>query len=103
MKQVSKRMAKGDIAVVNTDNSNGEGIHWVLAIKPNNTNNQFLFYDSYGKDVKTYNRYFEELKIIQDTKDREQKYQPYEKNCGQRAIASAMVYDKLGKDAFLKI
>lgn len=95
-------MEKGDIAVVNIDNSNGTGIHWVLAIKDGGVN-QFLFYDSYGKNVKTYNDYFNELKIKQDTKDKEQNYGSQFRDCGQRTIASAMVYNKLGKGAFLKI
>jgi hypothetical protein len=93
-------MKQGDIAIVNIDNSNGKGLHWLLAIKDKG---DLLMYDSYGQNIKNYNPNFKDLKIIQDREDAEQSFEPKETNCGQRAIASGLIYKKLGKDAFLKV
>lgn len=88
-------------AIVNIDNNNGKGLHWVLMIKDKNN---LLAYDSYGNDIRNYNHHFIKLKnLIQDTKDREQEYEPIETNCGQRALASGKIYKLKGKGAFLKI
>ena len=93
-------MSSGQLAIVNTENNNEDGEHWVLFIKDNT---DLLGYDSYGENIKKYNPNFKNLKIIQDMKDAEQKSIPIETNCGQRTLASAIIYKKYGRKAFLKI
>lgn len=99
-KQIRNKMKHGDIAIVNTDDNSGKGKHWLLAVKDKE---DLLMYDSYGQNIKTYNPNFKNLKIVQDQKDAEQKFLPEERNCGQRSLANALVYQKLGRGNFLKV
>lgn len=93
-------MTSGQLSIVNTENSNEDGEHWVLFIKDGK---DLLGYDSYGQDIKNYNPNFKNLKIIQDRKDAEQKLIPLEANCGHRSLSAGIIYKKYGRKAFLKI
>lgn len=96
-----KMNKKGDgkIYIVNTENSNQDGEHWLCFI---DGEEGLLAYDSYGADIKKYNKLFKKIEFIQDRDDREQRYNN-EYNCGIRALASGIIYNKLGKECFLLI
>jgi hypothetical protein len=71
--------------IINTDTSNGAGIHWTgLAC----VDRRVYGYDSYGRDI---NKLLKVKGVVNsDMKDREQKI--LDKNCGQRVIAWLLVF-----------
>jgi len=93
-------MRDGDVCIVNSEDSNQDGAHWLCAIKDNG---KLYMYDSYGTLIKDYNKNFKKIPIIQDMKDGEQKYVPLETNCAQRSLSSAVIYKKYGSGKFLEI
>jgi len=93
------KIGDNKIYVVNTENSNQDGEHWITFI---DDEDGLLAYDSYGADIKKYNKLFKKLTFIQDMDDKEQRYNN-EYNCGLRALASGYVYKKFGRDDFLLI
>lgn len=67
--------------IINLDNSDEPGSHWVALTK---INNKLYFYDSFGRSKHTIMNN-NKLKVINSDLDPEQRYD--EKNCGQRCIA----------------
>lgn len=91
-------MKNKQIAIVNLDDSSEPGSHWISIIK---VKNKTYIYDSFGR--KTFKILPELIQsgngvILETENDPEQC--KLEENCGQRCIASLMVYDKYGVDGF---
>lgn len=107
-KYKNNKHGDGSIYIVNDENSDQGGSHWVSFI---DDPHGLLAYDSYGQDIADYNPLFEKLEyapynLIQDRKDREQRFlnEPNpEYNCGPRALSAGIVYNNLGRDCFLMI
>lgn len=98
IKQVWNTMNNGDIIILNNQPNYMGGQHWLLFIKHNH---KMYGYDSYGFNIRLLSPDFNNLHIIQDRKDGEQALK--DRNCGQRCVASAMIYKKYGIQNFLKI
>lgn len=93
----------GTIYIVNDENRDENGGHWLTFI---DDPEGLLAYDSYGQDIIDYNPLFEKISFEQDRKDREQRFldeKNPEYNCGPRALSAGIVYKNLGKDCFLMI
>ena len=86
-----KRCRDEGYYVVNLDNSNEPGEHWVGIVIQ--SKKRPLIYDSFGRSMTKYfgkNNELTQKDVEQDDK---------EENCGQRSISFLMVYDKLGRKA----
>ena len=81
-------------AIVNLDDSTQVGSHWVAIVKEKN---KTYIYDSFGR--KTYKILPELVQsgngIIKETENDAEQGKEME-DCGQRSLASLMVYDKYG-------
>jgi len=83
--------------IVNTDDSNGPGIHWMSIIK--NKSNIYV-YDSFGRRtsnvLKKFNRRVLKggYRIVESKRDAEQS--DYQEDCGLRCIAWLLVARKYG-------
>lgn len=84
-------MNGGQTAIVNTENSNQGGQHWLSAVKLND--GKLLMHDSYGSDIKKYNKLFRKLNFIQGHIPHQFGLQD---NCGQQALTSLEVFEKEG-------
>jgi len=73
--------------ILNLDNSQQSGSHWVAYVHLNNNN--YLFYDSFGRIdtsiIKSLSR--KGIKNINTELDQEQDLKEIENNCGQRCIS----------------
>ena len=91
-------------AIVNLDDSNESGSHWV-AIAKDPSKPKIIFYDSFGRPDKlilpSLGGSGQRGDIVNTDMDREQKIQ--ETNCGQRSIAWLLFFDKYGAKEALKI
>lgn len=92
-------------AIVNLDNSNQPGSHWV-AVAYDDKSNDLVVYDSFGRSSKKilpsiHEKYGGSYKILDTDYDAEQKTN--EDNCGQRSLAFLSYFNKNGKDKSLKI
>ncbi len=95
------KMNNGTYIIVNTDDSNGPGEHWMGLVK-NKSN--VVVYDSFGrKTIKILPEIYQSGNgcIVESENDAEQKES--EDNCGQRVLAAIYVYDKHGLQALKKI
>lgn len=85
--------------IVNVDPSFMGGSHWVAIVR---TPKDTLIYDSFGRKT---SKIMPELittgQIIDSEYDAEQGVN--EDNCGQRCISALIIYDQLGKKAFLDL
>lgn len=84
-------------AIINLDNSNQPGSHWV-AVAYSEETDSIIFYDSFGRHSKKilpeiHDRY---IKVVDTDSDAEQRIK--ENNCGQRALAWLLIYDRFGKN-----
>ena len=92
---------KTPYCVLNVDKSNQPGSHWVSLVKHGN---HCIFYDSFGRKG---SKLIPDLlfsgngRLIDTDKDKEQKIK--ETNCGARALAFLVFYDKFGAKKALKI
>lgn len=89
--------------IMNVDESNQKGSHWVSVIY-NASTDTFLVYDSFGRPSKKLLKILNAKiggKIKDSEYDSEQKIK--QSNCGQRSLASIIIYDMLGEGAFLKL
>lgn len=76
------KLHKNTAIIVNEDDSNGPGIHWVALYK--GKNNKTYMYDSFGRDKsKVLKSYKGGLKYPQ--RDKEQ--QEWQDNCGQLTVS----------------
>jgi len=98
--KIYPEMKDGNISVVNIDNHNQSGEHWVSFMK---IGNKLYGYDSYGKNIKKYNPVFKKLKIIQDTNDGEQTLSFSDKSCGQHALIIWKIMENFGPKNFLMV
>ena len=101
VEEVFPSMKNDEACIVNTQNHGENGEHWLALIRHND---KLYAYDSYGQPIQTYNPIFKKLgKIMQDTKDSEQKYIPLETNCGQRSLWQIEMFKRHGPEAFLLV
>lgn len=82
-------------AIINLDKSSQPGSHWI-AVAYSNKNDGIVVYDSFGRKSKKiipsiYNVF---NKVIDTDYDAEQQLK--EDNCGQRALAWLVIFDKYG-------
>lgn len=91
-------------AILNLDNSNEAGSHWV-AIARDPVGGKIVFYDSFGRPDKfilpSLGGSGQKGKIVNTDLDREQGFT--ETNCGQRSLAFLLFFDKYGAKEALKI
>lgn len=91
-------------AIVNLDNSNQAGSHWV-AIARDPSSGKIIFYDSFGRPDKlilpSLGGSGQRGEIVNTDLDREQKIK--ETNCGQRSLGWILFFDKYGAKEALKI
>tara|TARA_R110002126_G_scaffold215359_1_gene361505 strand:+ start:42 stop:512 length:471 start_codon:yes stop_codon:yes gene_type:complete len=85
-------------AILNLDNSNQSGSHWIAVAKiPNH--NSIMCYDSFGRrNIKIIPslQYSGNGRIIDTDRDSEQKITQL--NCGERSISFLILFDKFGAD-----
>ena len=87
--------------ILNLDTSKQSGSHWVALAKNGSSS---ILYDSFGRDNKQIIpalRYSGNGRILNDTKDREQKIE--ETDCGARCLAWLIFFDKYGAENALLI
>ena len=95
---------KNGFSIINTDNSNGNGIHWV-AIYQNN--NKIYVYDSFGRYTTNILKEFHKkmtnkgYQVIDSKRDAEQS--DYQADCGLRCIAWLYIVKKYGINKALLI
>jgi hypothetical protein len=90
------KMSNNKYCIVNLDNSNEAGSHWIALVK---NHDKVMIYDSFGRKtisilpnlVQSGNGY-----IVESENDPEQKI--IENNCGQRCLSWLLVYDNYGFD-----
>lgn len=85
-----RRLKKGSMMIVNLDNSNEPGSHWIALCN----DKRVLIYDSFGRKKKeiTPKHLVRSAKVTEKDKEQSEK----ETNCGARCIAFLSVFDKLG-------
>ncbi len=98
-------------AIVNLDDSNESGSHWVAIArdkesgKPSGAKPKIIFYDSFGRPDKfilpSLGGSGQRGEIVNTDLDREQKIK--ETNCGQRSLGWILFFDKYGAKEALKI
>jgi hypothetical protein len=99
-----KKLPAYGFAIVNTDTSNGPGVHWVAI---HNHNNKYYIYDSFGRHTKNIlNGLYKHIKrcngtIIDSKYDAEQA--DYQKDCGIRCISWLLIIKCLGVKQASKI
>ena len=89
--------------ILNVDNSNEAGSHW-LSLAKNKKNNSTMFYDSFGRndtEIIPNLKYSGNGKIINTDDDTEQEI--IEENCGARCLAWLCLYDEYGEDTAILI
>lgn len=96
---VEKNKQIGKIYIVNDENADKPGRHWMTFIQDPEG---LLCYDSYAGDITKYNKIFKKLKYKEDRSDREQRYNT-DHDCGCRAMSAGISYKKLGRESFLTI
>lgn len=87
--------------IVNVDKSNESGSHWMALVK---SGNHCILYDSFGRrntQLIPNLRFSGNGKIIDTDRDSEQKIK--EENCGARAMAFLVFYNKYGEKNAMKI
>jgi len=77
--------------IVNTDNSDGIGKHWIAIGKDKN---DIYYYDTYGRDKDILSKEFRKNNWLQTNPNIEQSY--ITKVCGQKCIAWLVTCDKYG-------
>ena len=89
-----------DMCILNTDPSYMSGEHWVSVIFKDGV---IYVYDSFGrKTKKILPSLFKHYKYIKETED-DTEQKKIQSNCGQRCVASLLVYENYGLKDFLKI
>tara|TARA_Y100000034_G_scaffold68846_3_gene83086 strand:- start:316 stop:807 length:492 start_codon:yes stop_codon:yes gene_type:complete len=96
-KDLTPDLKPNQYAIINLDDSDKEGSHWVTIAKFSNGNT--LFYDSFGRHSNTLG--FTETYENADTSDREQQSKFIgdkieQVTCGQRSLAFLSVCNELG-------
>lgn len=98
------KLAKGQYAIVNLDEEDLPGSHWISLI---GDGDKVLVYDSYGREPKDIiPKFAKKNKLVstdigQTDKDAEQGI--LETNCGARCIAALILFHQFGKAAFLDL
>lgn len=92
-------LKKGEFSIVNLDDSNKPGSHWIAIARENNK--MSYIYDSFGR--KTYKILPELFQsgngiVLETENDAEQNES--EENCGQRCLSALMIYKKYGGQGF---
>lgn len=90
-------------AIINLDNSKQPGSHWVGVAYDSQSDN-VIVYDSFGRHTRKILPSISGVyggKVVDTESDQEQRLK--EDNCGQRALAWLILFDKLGPDTALKI
>lgn len=105
--KIPNKIPTGKYLIVNLDESDLPGSHWVSLI---GDEGKVLIYDSYGRDPKDILGKFAKKNKFRSTdiaqhgatdKDAEQGIM--ETNCGARCIAALILYNQFGKAAFLDL
>lgn len=90
-------------AIVNVDDSNESGSHWLAIAR--DSSGKIIFYDSFGRPDKfilpSLGGSGQRGEIVDTDMDREQKIK--ETNCGQRSLGWLLFFDKYGAKEALKI
>lgn len=94
-------MARDTLAIVNLDESGGDGTHWVAVVRAKS--GEHIVYDSFGRDTKKIlpSIYGKGRRVVATDDDAEQK--EAQSDCGARCIAALMMYDLYGKHTLLKL
>jgi|SRR5210317_20488 len=94
-------MPKDTLAIVNLDDSGGDGTHWVAVVRAKS--GEHIVYDSFGRKTKDIlpSMYGKGRRVVATEDDPEQK--EAESDCGARCIAALMMYDLYGKNTLLKL
>ena len=96
------KKCKNGVYVVNTENHNQSGQHWLCFIKYDN--GKLLAYDSYAQNINDYNPLFKKLDYWQDRSDWEQDITDENmKNCGFNSLSAGMIFEKYGIDGFKSV
>lgn len=89
-------MYNGDCCILNTDDSTGNGVHWISLVKHRG---KIIAYDSFGRETSTLSHNFPEK--WKETKDNVEQH-ILEVNCGMRSIAFLQCCDLFGVDQVIK-
>jgi hypothetical protein len=111
--RVPKNIPKGNYAVINLDESDLPGSHWVGVVGDSivkGGKNDVLVYDSYGRDpkkimpklAKKFN--FKSTDLPSDgASDIDAEQGILETNCGARTLAALILHNQFGKAAFMNL
>lgn len=94
---LSKSLDEGEYAIINTQNSSQPGMHWLALVKKSGN---LVMFDSFGRRHAKLSPEFIGLPIIDGESDVTQSFN--ENNCGARALAWLLLYDKY-KDRVINI
>jgi hypothetical protein len=100
--KIPKMNKKSNMCVLNLDDSSQQGSHWVSIIFDNNT---VYVYDSFDRNAKNIlPSIFNKYKVVRNT-DRTSvskaiRQKDYEEDCGQRCVASLIIYKVDGLESF---
>lgn len=94
---------KNGYSIINTDDSNGHGIHWIAIYKKGKN---IYIYDSFGRKTKNvlnnfHQKWNKKYKLIDSKNDAEQS--DYQEDCGIRCISWLLCVDKINITEALKI
>jgi len=99
--QMLPKMKAGSVGIINNQQSDELGEHWLCIFKPNKK--EVMIHDTFGRKIFKLIPILKKLKgkgikVIETDRDKEQK--PNENNCGVHALSACFIADQFGPKAF---